>query len=323
MRPAPDFVRPAQLQKPHGVTHCFGNLCRPPILRGFVTATLALAVYAACAGRAVAAEAQPTREEAQRILSPRPRPAAQAPPAPATSTHWSIVLAAFHEGTDTERQAAADTALAKLRTVPGYEGITTSLRPKGVLITLGAFANPTDPEAQAALKRVRATVIEGQTPFAGAFLLPPADAANLGSRPEHNLLSARAQYGKKAAGTLQVAVYGRRDLDKPTETDLADARRAAEQAAATLRREGELAFYYHGVKLSMVTVGVFSDAELKPGASPALDALKKRYPHNLYNGTGIRETTRPREGGGAAGGGPKPGKDLGLQKSEIVAIPER
>ena len=249
------------------------------------------------------------------MFAPKKPPAApgQPPTSPgdAGPRVWSIVLASFREGTDEEKRAAAESALPKVKAVRGLEAATLSVRAKGVLMVLGAFADPGAPDAQALLKQVRETTAEGTKPFSDAFFAPPAEEVNLGTRPEHNLLSAREQFGKRAAATLQICVYGRRDLDRPTEADLAEARRAAEEAAAALRRDGELAFYYHGARMSTVTVGVFSNDDLKPGASPALDALKKRYPHNLYNGSGIREKAR------------KGGTDLGLQKSEVVAIPEK
>ncbi|MFN0010933.1 MAG: hypothetical protein ACKVS8_04730 [Phycisphaerales bacterium] len=279
-----------------------------------------LALTAGAAHREVCAQAtKPAAnpKDAREVLAPptarKPAGApadAQAPTAAATSEGWTIVLAGFREA---DRQAAADASLPKIRAVAGLEGAFVSARPKSVLIGIGRFKDASDPEAQTLLKRVREIVVNGQKVFADAFLAPPTDQTNLGARPEYNLLTAREQFGKRAAATLQVAVYGRRDLANPTPADLAETRRAAEQGAASLRRDGELAFYYHGTRLSMVTVGVFSNEDLKPGASPALEALRKRFPHNLYNGSGIREKTRA---GGSAG-------DLGLQKSEPVAIPER
>ncbi len=295
-------------------------LTMPPQVRGLCKVNLALLVFALGLSEPAtplsAQENKPRTDprEAREVLAPR-KPAgtpadAQAPTSPATSEGWIVVLAGFREA---DRQAAADAALPKIRGVAGLEGAFVSARSKSVLIGVGHFKEASDPEAQALLRRVREIVVDGRKVFADAFLAPPTDQTNLGARPEYNLLSARKQFGKRAAATLQVAVYGRRDLANPTAADLAETRRAAEQAAASLRRDGELAFYYHGTRLSMVTVGVFSNDDLKPGASPALEALRKRFPHNLYNGSGIREKTRA---GGAAG-------DLGLQKSEPVAIPER
>ena len=310
---------------------------RSPCLRGFAFALLALAALAlgevapgaSAACVSLDATLQPARVnpgEGREVFAPKkplvPPPAAPPPAAPGDAkspestprshtgpTAWSIVLASFREGTDEEKRSAAERALGKIRAVPGLQGAVLGTRPKAVLVLLGAFADPGAADAQALLKQVRQTTAEGSKVFANAFFAPPAEEVNLGARPEHTLLTARDQYGRRAVATLQICVYGRRDLDTPGESDLAEARRAAEEAAAALRRDGELAFYYHGARMSTVTVGVFSDDELKPGASPTLDALKKRYPHNLYNGSGIREKAR------------KGGTDLGLQKSEVVAIP--
>ncbi|HBS29300.1 MAG TPA: hypothetical protein DEB06_07580 [Phycisphaerales bacterium] len=94
-----------------------------------------------------------------------------------------------------------------------------------------------------------------------------------------NLATARQAFGPAAGYSLQVAVYESAKRE--------DAKRAAEAAAAQLRRDGELAFYFHGAARSSVTVGIFGDrdfdASLQP-RNPAMIALQQRYPLNLLNG---------------------------------------
>src|SRR5207249_754255 len=108
------------------------------------------------------------------------------------------------------------------------------------------------------------TEVGGQRPYVGAYLAPPPAGQMPGSLPQYNLLRAREAFGEKALYTLQVGVYGRRDLEHPSEADLAEERRAAEEAAFRLRQEGELAFYYHGPQMSTVSVGVFDQTDFDP-----------------------------------------------------------
>lgn len=193
-----------------------------------------------------------------------------------TAGDWSIVVDSF-AGPDARQQAErrAGVVAEALR----RPDVAVRESPRGAAVVVGAYANPTDRAAQADLDRLRAFEVRGVRPFERAFLAPPPERVDPGLVPELNLAEARKTFGRRAAYTLQVAVYEspRRD----------DAKRAAEQAAVQLRREGELAFYHHGPSRSSVTVGVFSDADfdetLRP-KNPAMIALQQRYPLNLLNG---------------------------------------
>ncbi len=61
-----------------------------------------------------------------------------------------------------------------------------------------------------------------------------------------------------------------------------------------MRTEGEAAFYFHGPRMSVVTVGVFfeNDVDAVTGISRAVRDLQARYPSNLDNGKEIMETKR-------------------------------
>jgi len=219
---------------------------------------------------------------------------------------WIIVLAAFRG--EAHAQAAAE-ALPKLQKVDGLGDAFVSRRGEATFIGLGRFSEPGDEKAQALIAEVRSTEVEQTRPFAQAFMAPPL-TSDAGSRPEFNLANARKQFGKTARMTLQVGVYGRDDLAKISEKDLAEVRKTAEEAVLQLRREGQLAFYFHSPRRSMVTIGVFAEEDIKPADSPEIKKLRKLFPNNLYNGQGIREKV--------AGVG-----DLGLQKSFLVQVPER
>lgn len=279
---------------------------------------------------ALAEPATPAKATARNAPAPAPAPTTAPTPDAQRDAAWTVVLAAFR-GTDALAQAQA--ALPKVRAVAGLEDAFLTQRGPAVFIGLGRFADPAEPDAQALLQRVRAIDVQGERPFAQSFFAPPQRPAPAGAppgaggaagRPEFNLANARQQFGPRAELTLQVGVYGRDDLERPTDADLAESRALAEAAVQTLRREGELAFYYHGPRRSMVTVGIFSERDLKD-QHPGIDRLKRLFPHNLYNGQGVRlRRGTPAPGGGpdqpAAPGAPAKG-DGELQQSMLVRIP--
>lgn len=282
--------------------------------RSFPTLTTVVLVGLACvlagAGLVPARAAQPSTD------APRK---SDAPQETARDGGWSIVLTAFR-GDDA--QQLAQQTLALLASTGQVRGAVAVKRGPAIVITVGSYSSPSDPAAHAELQRIRDLEIKGEKPFAGAFLTPPDGQSAAGSRPEYNLVRARDQFGKRARFTLQVGVYGPTDR-KPTAEEQIEARKAAEQAAATLRREGELAFYFHGPNLSMVTIGVFSDDDVaRPGDpksgtprrddAPTLASLKRRFPNNLVNGAPMKVTTKI---------GTKTIERV--QESQLVVIPDR
>lgn len=223
---------------------------------------------------------------------------------------WAVLVGIFR-GPGHEEQAA--TTLAEFRTKGMLSEAYLQKRGEAVCILVGEFPGPDDPTAQAELSRVRTMEINSTLPYAYSYLAPPQRADLKGALPEYNLSQARVLYGKKAVQTLQVGVYGREDLDKPTEADLKECRKAAEEAVVRLRREGEDAYYFHGPRRSMVCVGVFDVTDFDPQVptyqSARLRDAQKRFPHNLYNGQAIRMKAR--------------GQAAKLQQSSLVAIPEK
>lgn len=208
---------------------------------------------------------------------------------------WSIVLATFD---GPRAQAEAERALAFARSEGGFPAAFIERRDNGAAVVTGRYAGPDDTEARRDLAEIRS-----RPAFTRAFLARRSVGAPIGGRPDLNLLRARQAYGDRAKYTLQVAVY--------ESDDRQERMRAAEQAAAQLRSEGETAFYYHGATRSMVTVGVFDDQDFdrRTGTeSAALREARRRHPYNLLNGRGIRE----RGSGGREA----------IQRSALVQIPE-
>lgn len=232
---------------------------------------------------------------------------------------WTIAIVAIRKSPDEsvrqdEEMAAA--ALDKVKTVAGISQAYLDERGGAYVVAFGSYTSATDPKAQADLKRLQGFVFEGSKPFAAAVLTPPDAAVVEGGNPELNLLSVGRDPMSTAKYTLQVGVYGRVDGVNPSAADLAEFRKAAEQAAAQLRREGEQAYYYHGPTKSMVLVGAFDSREFderKPAEQaegPVIRALRQKFPYNLVNGAGYRERTA----------GEKEGR---MQKSQIVRIPQQ
>ena len=244
------------------------------------------------------------------------QPPAKKAPEGKTQGPWSIILATFRGA---EQAVLAEAGVARVREQAKINDVFSEVRGEATVVAVGRFADPSSPEAVGRLDEVRKTKVGQTRPFLGAFLAPAGDVINVGTRPEYNLISARKEFGARAQYTLQVGVYSREDINRePTEAELAELRRAAEEAAASLRKEGELAFYFHGPRRSMVTIGVWSDEDLPRRATdeapsrpenPELTGLKKRFPHNLYNGAGLKQRN-------------KLGNEQ-VQASQLVQIPDR
>lgn len=209
---------------------------------------------------------------------------------PAGSKDWTIVIAGFDKVTEVP---LANAALARVRAQAGLEAAFLEERGKAVVVAYGKYPSLDAPAARADLERIRGLAVEGGTPFAGAMLAPPVFDALPGTIPEYDLRNAKTQAGAdKAAYTLQVGVYCRLDDQEPSPKELAEFRKAAEKAAVEMRRQGDTAFYFHGPRRSMVTVGLFGvdDYDLRQSRlrSPAIARLMERFPHNLVNGAGVK-----------------------------------
>lgn len=225
---------------------------------------------------------------------------------------WTIVITAINANTP-ER---AGEILEKVQTVGRLPDAFLMDRNGRQIIAVGSFEDPTSSIAKIELERVRQISVEGELPYARAFLAPPSGELSRGSIPEYDLRNAKAQHGRSAAYTLQIAVYGREDANPPTDEEIDLFRKSAEDAARALRQAGEAAFYYHGPNRSMVTVGVFTeeDYHLEQGIaveSGRLRAIRDLHPQNLLNGRTIIEHARSASGGTVER----------EQKSFLVAIP--
>lgn len=264
--------------------------------------SLALTPIAALAGKDDRKSPDRTREEGRKVFAPegsRSKGKDAAPSEPA-SRSWSIVVESFM---GPSAVADAQARLAPISEALGRKDVSVRTTERGAAIVVGHYDAPDNPSVREDLTTIRNTAVAQTLPFASAFLAPPPEVSDPGSIPELNLESATKAFGTRAQYTLQIAVYESAKRD--------EAKKAAEQAALQLRRDGELAFYYHGPNRSSVTLGVFSDSDfdaaLRP-KTPGLIALQQRYPLNLHNGQFPIVEKRP-------------GEDDRQQPSMLVRIP--
>lgn len=227
---------------------------------------------------------------------------------------WTIVIAAFTaDFQEQSREGQAQAGLVRVRAVEGMSDAFVTTRGRSFMIAYGKYDSPESPKAKSDLKRIRAITIDGQRPFASSFLMPPPASTQAGSTPELDLLNARRMNGPQAKYTLQIGRYARSDFAPPSESERKEFRKLAEDAAAKLRKDGEQAFYYHGDTMSLVTIGLFNDADLPRKDRPAsarLRDLQTRFPNNLLNGAGVRVHRQGEKGEGE------------LAPSVVVATPE-
>jgi hypothetical protein len=224
---------------------------------------------------------------------------------------WTIVLTKIESG-DMQR---ASQLLRVIQEETTLRQAFIEQRSDGLVIAYGNYLGRDAAEKD--LARVRGTDMMGTKPFESAIVRPPSGDALRGSNRAFDLRSVKERYGKQAIYTLQIGVYGRNDYQTPSPEELTAYRRAAEDAVRDLRNQGETAFYYHAPSRSMVTVGVFGEKDFDSTTypayqSPRLKATREKFPNNLLNGQGIKETRRTESG-----------IDKRMQSSQLVAIPEK
>ncbi len=227
---------------------------------------------------------------------------------------WSVLIAQFPATPEGEAQAQRSLTLVRSR--GRLPGAYLERRGEAIAMLYGRHQDLEDPGLKRDLAYVRHVEIDGERPYASAIIAPPASGEIVGSRPEWDLRNAKKRY-PNALYTLQIGLYGRLDGSRPDPDELAEYRRAAEDAVAQLRAAGEPAFYYHGPTRSTVTVGIFDETDHDPskhgrGESMRLRQARERHPYNLLNGKGIKQRIRDADG--------RPIEVL--QKSFLVPVPE-
>ncbi|MCE9591229.1 MAG: hypothetical protein K8S99_11970 [Planctomycetes bacterium] len=235
--------------------------------------TLALLLPAGCVEERVVRDDWATLRE----LADRPTPDRPVDDRPPTSAGYAILLKRF-EGAKREQQAER---LAKqLMDELFIPDIWVRDEGKAFSVYRGRYPEPSVDAAQRDLRQSRMLQLDGKRPFVGSALI----SLEAGGGAAQGPLDLKQHVGMYS---LQIGFY-----DKEFGPEF---RQAAEKAAKVLRDEGAEAYYYHGRHLSLVTVGVFSDADIVyvdnvATYGPRVAELQKKYPYNLANGVTIVNT---------------------------------
>lgn len=296
--------------------------------KAFITLTIAATLLTA--GGEAAAQGNRSKEDSRELSKPDPYLNRHKPEllqqgaGPSGDATWSVVIASVAEAdAPEEAEKYARAALERVQTRGGLSEAFLEKRNKAWVILFGKYDTPDGEKARSDLSRIHDITVDGAKPFTDAYLCPPSGDALRGSIPDFDLRNAKKSFGKnRARYTLQVGVYGRDDKTAPSAKEVKEFREAAEKAAVELRREGEMAFYFHGPERSTVTVGLFTFEDIDPkkkgtfnfgGNNSTLDEARNRHPYNLLNGQGIKERVQ----GVDEKGEPK----FQMQKTMLVEVP--
>ncbi len=223
----------------------------------------------------------------------RATPATQSPYGPASFTEgWAILLETF-DGSKQDTRAAQ--LVKRLRHDLSLPDVWIRQIDNKTSVMRGHYFDASDEAARSDLRQTRMLVLDGTRPYESVELVPLSESARGGT----GSMDLR-QFAGKGLYTLQVAAFD--------EAYGKDFRKAAERYAAELRAKGDQAFFYHGNFLSLVTVGIFNDADftevevVQPTSrglskfkqrvyGPRIEYLQKTYPVNLFNGYTVVETS--------------------------------
>ena len=207
------------------------------------------------------------------------------------STVWTIVLATFPS--EAGGRAAAGNMMRQLQTLsPQLGELWVHSTGRGAMVASGRYKSAVDPDAQAALQRIKAIEIQGQPAFARAMLTRvKVRPVGPGTHPL-SLMSVRLRYPNlNPLYTLEVGIWG--DFESGQLT-IKQIHARAEAQTRELRNRGFEAFFYHDddKRMSMVTVGVFDSSAIDPRSGmygPALQSLMDKFPAHLVNGETLLE----------------------------------
>lgn len=211
-------------------------------------------------------------QEREPIAPPRSQTEGQADQAGADAG-WAILLERI---SGPQHRARAAERVLTLRRSLGRNDIRVRAVSSGSAVVLGGYANPEDDRAQRDLQYVKSLSAQGARPYAMALLVPPP--VDAGTNTRHSLVVAAKDLDESYTHTLQVGVFAGDEQQRKAD---------AENYCAALRREGHEAFFFHGRRVSSVTIGTFTaaDFDMDTGfVGPALERLQEQFPHNLYNG---------------------------------------
>lgn len=209
---------------------------------------------------------------------------------------WAIELAIF---SGKRRQASAKRLVMWLKENTSLSDTWVYDDANDSRVMQGRFSEPNSPQVQEELHQVRQMVINDVKRFEKAQIVPFGKTAMTAAQP-----SDLSQFAGIQGYTLQVAFFDKAGGQR--------FREAAEAYCRQLREKSEQAYFYHGPNRSMVTVGLFTDADwegegVKRHYGPRIRELQERFPNNLGNGSTIVEKSN--------------GQLIGDQPSVLVHLP--
>ncbi|MCC6581437.1 MAG: hypothetical protein IT440_13450 [Phycisphaeraceae bacterium] len=191
---------------------------------------------------------------------------------------WAIPLESFDGDEQQRRALRLIYRLQRDRNVPDLWQRTEQGK---TIVYRGHYVSADAGDAQSDLRQTRMIELDGIRPY------QDVEVKRINFVPQ----AARSQLDlKRYAGqdlyTLQVGAYD--DQFK------GDPRKAAEDAAEELRKEGELAFYYHGPNMSVVTIGLWDyetawsrEVGVQDRYSEVVLKTQQQHPDNQLNGKPI------------------------------------
>ncbi|MBL1216404.1 MAG: hypothetical protein D8M59_02795 [Planctomycetes bacterium] len=224
--------------------------------------------------------------------------------------NWSILLATFSRD---QHEEQAQRIRQEFIEISGMSDAWIESTTDRSVLRYGRYESYSSRAAQRDLERIKNVAIGSARPFEAASLSPIGTGEVMGHYPQFNLINVREQFPNyDEIYTLQIGRYAAEQ-----ETTREEAQKLAEQAVMQLRTTGEMAYYYHGPRMSLVCVGLFFGPVIDPAIqtyTPEVKALCARFPNNSYNGRVINRKMTLFDG---------TVKDLGPEPSFPVEVPRK
>jgi hypothetical protein len=197
---------------------------------------------------------------------------------------WTVVLKTFTG--DDHRDAGARMTRQLPQIAPGLDKVFVHSTDNSSMVAFGFYDEPTDPDAQAGLDRVKTTEFRGRPVFPRAMLSPIQVGEEREMSP-YDLRIVRKTYPRiRDLYTLDIAVWGDFESGEWSRDRI---RQTAETFCMQLRAKGIEAYFFHNEvsAMSSVSVGVFDqsayDAQSQMLSSQVRDQMRQ-FPYRLTNG---------------------------------------
>ena len=202
---------------------------------------------------------------------------------------WAILIRTF-DGRKHAKQAKQ--FVKKLQQATNMSDLWTKKHDGKTYVYRGRYFDPNGATAHDEVRQTRMTRFEDERPFRDVRLsrvVQKRTETGDGDTVEVTAEMDLSRHRNRDLYSLKVGAYD--------EAYGKERKRAAEQFAAVLRADGDMAFFYHGPHMSMVTVGLFTRQEAfvpvevgdhtVDGYSPVVHALQEKHRYDLLNGRTI------------------------------------